>query len=54
MATQVPESLVHLIELNTDFEVLVCTTCYKAITPIYLDQHIRKTHNLEPSLRKEL
>src|SRR5580700_10636019 len=54
MASYIPKSLAYLIELNIDFEVIVCITCYKAITPTGIDQHIRKTHNLEPSLRKEL
>src|SRR6202043_2662789 len=54
MANQVPELLVHLIELNIDFEVLVCTTCYKAITPTGINQHMRKIYNLEPNLRNKL
>src|SRR5580700_774082 len=56
MATQVPESLAHLVYLNSEFNILLClgSGCNKAVSIQGFEFHVRKYHNLEPKLRKEL
>jgi hypothetical protein len=56
MATQVPKLLAHLVYLNSEFNILVYLGlgCNKAVSIQGFEFHIRKYHNLEPKLRKEL
>ena len=56
MANQIPESLAHLVHLNSEFNILIClgNGCSKAITPKGFKEHICKFHKTEPKLRKEL
>jgi hypothetical protein len=56
MANQVPESLAHLVYLNSEFNILIClgNGCSKAVAPRGFIEYLRKFHKTEPNLRKEL
>jgi len=57
MAVQpIPEVLEHLIALNVEFQVLVCTSpeCQYAVSPVAISGHLFRKHQVKIELRKQV
>ena len=50
----VPKELSGLIHLNAAYSVLVCRACRQAVRPSKLDQHLRRSHRVVSSIRKQV
>lgn len=53
---EVPSSLAHLIAVNTEFAVLLCThpQCSHAQTTKGIAEHLRKGHHEKPTIRRQV
>ncbi len=56
VSIEVPAALSQLITVNIEYQVLLCLKqqCHKAVSPSGIVQHMRKIHNTEPQLRKQV
>ena len=54
MAQPIPQALAHLVALNVDFNVLICTQCKFAVTPSAIVRHLRDQHKTDIKLRKQV
>ncbi len=53
--TQIPPSVVHLIAVNLEYAVLLCTKpqCRHAQAVRGIEEHLRRFHHEKPAIRKE-
>lgn len=54
MAQTIPEALAHLVALNAEFNVLICTQCKYAVASNAISRHLGDRHKVPIKLRKQL
>lgn len=55
-AQPIPQSLAHLIQLNVEYNVLICmgNGCRCAVSPATISSHLRRNHHVTIELRRQV
>ena len=55
-AQPIPQSLAHLIQLNVEYNVLICmgNGCRCAVSPASISSHLRRNHHVTIELRRQV